>query len=1124
MGSGRVKMNTPACELLSVTPNVYVSSKTATDGQLLPGTFAGQHVAEYKLYKTGQSNVYTITYWRPGSTLYSIAWYDANHNLIKGRKGNSGGALTGNYWFPDGTVYVRIYGIYREGDSTYNVNASMVYTGSDSSVYGVEEIRVRAEGDTASQIVWPLFENWVISAATLDVNGSVRYDGEWVMRPDGQSYCYATGTVQHRRGTTVIETFTNVPLTATAILYNSTAQVDGETKTVFKIGTRNNRSVVLGLDMKTTLDTGGFSADVIFSYQGLATTTLTVKQAPNTATEDGYADQTTLGYILDSGGVTELGTSGGTVTFAGYYRKSRTPRYQWTSYAYSYGAPQVYLEAALSGVTVDSHGATAPTIGTVSNNQVQITFPPNGNADENYYTVKGYYSVDDADVNISVKGTETGRTYSNLRVDTFSYPVVGSGSTAYSIPAGGGGVWPTIVIKLDCTINGVTGTLTGEVGQGEVLCTVSGTVGGQSVATTVSITYYGSNNGYVSAQSRGTNVDSARTVVASGVYVRVTKNGVSAATSSSLTIYQQRNERWIASGDAGTFTLQSLTVTPTVNGTALATESGRFMLNNANQVQVYVDVRATGSGRATKYTYTALLPDGVTHVTSGGEALNLDNAEVNPPSLSLSVKVGQTPISLTGKTFLADNRHVEQIKDYTITASYESSGDISVTMRQKADQKVDTGEPTYHIEAGPEPGSNTLSAAGGEVLIRVSVYYTVGLVWESDGYEAESGGERHYDPDKIAVVETVNEGYERSLHSTTEQWKVFRYRHRDMKNFVTTDHLSLYASVPGVTDTSDNPMVYSVSNALVTTQTYSVYGDVVYGEVYAEPTTYYISFAIDDYTNASSPAPFNQQSVTTYRTNGYHLEALYHDGTQLIYRYQRYASWTSSTDDDEHRELIGVTEDTETYRHQYVGERSVAGDPVLVTRRHPADTWATLDTTNHTITIAAQVDSENGTPPRWTGFDAVNTADPAYSDGNPDTNPATADKSVYQQAYSKIVPSTQRINIRWEGGSGEIDLNAWYAQFKVSSEGSWMTASMSTDGGITYVAVDPNTVYGNSSGARSLKLRVASRTPNDEEHNPSGYQEVRIASITLVPQNSPGVSSVRIQIIQEAYDGGLPNT
>ncbi|MBQ3950405.1 MAG: hypothetical protein II661_08025, partial [Bacteroidales bacterium] len=311
------------------------------------GTVSGQHVTEYTITKPGRS--YQISYWRPTSTTQlCIAFLDANDVLISSVKGKSpNGQRTETFTPPSGTAIIRVYGIYRSGNYVY----SSITPSEPEGVFDVEEMRVKNWGDQQSQIVWPLFENWIISAATLDVIDSIRYDGDWVMRPSSTSYCYATGTVQHRRGTTVLEEFQNVALTAVSIDRNSSVVVDGEVKQVFRITTKNGRSVVTGVDMRTTPDSGGFSANVTFTYQGLASTVLTVKQAPNTASAAGYVNQQDLSYRIELSPLT-LGQSGGEVTVYGYLTKTRTQRYQWTSWAYSYGAPETYDEAHLTSVSV----------------------------------------------------------------------------------------------------------------------------------------------------------------------------------------------------------------------------------------------------------------------------------------------------------------------------------------------------------------------------------------------------------------------------------------------------------------------------------------------------------------------------------------------------------------------------------------------------------------------------------------------------------------------------------------------------------------------------------------------------------------------------------------------------
>lgn len=1068
MGSGRVKMSTPACELLSVTPNVYISSKTATNGQLLPGTSAGQHVAEYKLYKTGQSNVYTITYWRPGSTQYSIAWYDANHNLIKGRKGNSGGALTGNYWFPDGTVYVRIYGIYRDGDSTYNVNASMVYTGSDSSVYGVEEIRVRSEGDTASQIVWPLFENWIISSATLDVIDSIRYGGELVMRPSSTSYCYATGTVQHRRGTTVIEEFPNVPLTAVSIDYNSSVVIDGETKQVFTITTKNGRSVVTGVDMRTTPDSGGFSAGVTFTYQGLASTVLTVKQAPNMASAAGYVDQQDLSYRIELSPLT-LGQSGGDVTVYGYLTKTRTQRYQWTSWAYSYGAPEVYDEAHLTSVAV----TPTPT----SINGAVVTLPGNSGTSEIVYTFTGYYSGYQAENHATVYGSDSGHTYSNLSV---------SASYTEDISASGGGVYPTVAISIK---QDNSYTLTGTARNGATSCTVSD----GTRSTIVAISYSNGANGFISADSRGSVPGLRQEIASCRVDVsKAMRNGTISA-NSTASAWQAANVETITAGD---FHLTGLSVVPLVEGQALPIESGAYKLNlnTAPPTTVYVQVLASGNGTTTRYSYTS-------GVVVGGESVNLDNDPVTPRNVSVSV--GLTPITVTNQEFSASNAHTTTPKTYSLSATYES-GSASSSMIQVEDEKIDSDERNYTVTLEEVSGTNTLSAAGGEVKVKASASYTTGKVWKSDGTSAEEYSVPTYDLEILTIVATQNIGYTRSTDSTTSTYIVFKFQHRDMKNNETTDPLEIYAKAGNYKDTSNSPLSYSVTNYEIMTQTYREEGETTRSDPYPIDKDYGVLLTVNNYTSQETAASFRNATPTTYYVNAYHVRDFYQEVTTLMYEYHRYTSWTALHDDLEHKVLVGTSTIT---AHEKISTSDVTGDSYSVST---ADTWLTINQTNQTISIADQVDSEQGTQRRGGQIVAVNTLDLS-------ANPASDTRVVWQEAYKKLVVSPKQHTFDWRDNPVVIiNIRSFYTQFKIRQENTLCILSISQTGAEgSWVAVDTNTNYGQTASVQQYYLRVTRKDINYDTYT-------KLSDITLLP-TSANVPQQIIQITISAYDGGLPN-
>ena len=1063
MSAGKVRINSPACSFISRTEDVVISASSTYDGQIRPGSTAGQHVVEYQILSP--EAVFTITYWDASSTgIYVFAWYDANHNLIGGRKGSGRGARTANFYFPNNTVYLRVYGIYRSGSSTYTANASVTPRDSEDVVYSVEEIRVKAEGDSVSQIVWPLFENWIISSAALDVTDSIRYDGEWVMRPSSTSYCYATGTVQHRRGTTVIEEFSNVPLTAVSIDHNSSAIIDGETKQVFTITTKNGRSVVTGVDMRTTPDSGGFSAGVTFTYQGLASTVLTVKQAPNTASANGYVDQQDLSYRIELSPLT-LGQSGGYVTVYGYLTKTRTQRYQWTSWAYSYGAPEVYDEAHLTSVSV----TPTPT----SINGAVVTLPGNSGTSEIVYTFTGYYSGYQAENHATVYGSDSGHTYSNLSVSA-SYPD--------DISAGGGGVYPTVSISIK---QDNSYTLTGTARNGATSCTVSD----RTRSTIVAISYSNGANGFISANSRGSVPGPRQEVASCRVDVsKAMRNGTISA-SSTASAWQAANVETIT---AGNFNLTGLAVVPLVSGQALPIESGAYKLDTAAETTVYVQVLASGSGTTTKYEYTSGIPP------VGGESVNLDNDPVTPRNVSVSV--GQTPVTVTNQEFSASNAHTTTPKTYSLSATYES-GSASSSMVQVADEKIDSDERNYTVTLEEVSGTNTLSAAGGEVKVKAAAYYTTGKVWKSDGTSAEEYSVPTYDLEILTIVATQNIGYTRSTDSTTSTYIVFKFQHRDMKNNETTDPLVIYAKAGNYKDTSNSPLSYSVTNYEITTQTYREEGETTRGEPYPVDKDYGVLLTVNNYTSQETAASFRNATPTTYYVNAYHVRDFYQEVTTLMYEYHRYTSWTALHDDLEHKILVGTSTIT---AHEKISTSDVTGDSYSVST---ADTWLTINQTNQTISIADQIDSEQGTRRRGGQVVAVNSLDLS-------ANPASDTRVVWQEAYKKLVVSPTQHTFDWKKNPTIIiNIRSFYTQFKIRQENTLCTLSISQTGAEgSWVAVDTDTNYGQTASVQQYYLRVTRKNINYDTYT-------KLSDITLLP-TSANVPQQIIRIVINAYDGG----
>lgn len=1094
MQGGRVMLGRVSYEKVSRTSGKYINSS----GNLVSGSTSGQHVTEYSVYEAGKT--YRFTYWRTSSSsLLNVAFLDSNGNVLPGSVyGSSSGSVTQNLTTPAGTVRVLVYGIYRSGNTTYNAEASMTPVVAEGACY-VHEIRVKPTGASTSQIVWPT-SNTPVTYRVVQYWGIYSGSNGDKIRADGGNYLVCRADIEVLRDGIVIQTLTNQEMTPVRFRVNDHLVINGVDRKIFYF----DGNKVKALDLGTTNAPYGTAAGVVFSYQGAEGTEceIYVQQQENVVVETTQIDKSYNGYRIELS-ETDFTTSGGSTVVSGYAQYSSRPRYKWTSGSYSYGNTGSYEESqAPIRITVSpSSGVTVS--GTT------VTLPANGGTDEVVYTIYASWSSYNVAANATVVGSDTGRVYSSLSILQFSYPTTTvSGYDAFSIPAGGGDVYPVVQVRIMCSVNGSTAkALTGIVTHGETSCPVSGTVNGQNITTNVALTYIGATNGLVSAISKRTNEDSGRTVVASGLKVRASKAGLT-ATSSSATVYQQRNKKWVSS--AGNFHVTAFSIVPKIGGTTLPYSNNVYWVQSAASASIDLDIRASGSGKTTKYTYTALDANG-NNETSGGDTLTMNNEPVASPSVSITS--GGASVSVSDKRFTAVNAHQLSEKAYSVSATYEDASS-SISIRQYADEKIDDGTPNYVLSLTQQLSANELSAAGGEILLRASAYYTTGKKWRSDNTPVSGeSSDPVYEPNLILLQVTQSGGYTPEVVSTGSEYRTFRLRHRDMKNIVTTDTASVYMEVGGKNvDTHENPLNFSVSNSLGETE-YPVVGDVEWGDPYTGKRNFNVALSINRYKTDQDPAPF-VGATTGFSVSAYHQEAQLHDGIVPTYYYQHYTSWRESADDDEHRYLSRTTYDPNTYQAQLVpgsGWETVWGDNYSV-ERFNTGSWLTIDVANRTLTFSAQsVDA-----PQRIGIIKATNIDDTESPQSYVTG------QVVQQAYQSLSASPLTGQFGWRGtGSIIVDVTARYTKWKVSILGNWLACSISTDGGITYTGIDENAEYGITTGVQQAKLKFVALTPNDEEHNPSGYQQVRIGDASLIP-TSEYVSAVHLNLTQEAYSGGLP--
>lgn len=942
---GKVRMGAASYAYVSRTMGVYIT----TSGGTASGSVSGQHVTEYSISVPGKS--YTFNYWRPSSaTQVCIAFLDANNTLLDAVYGGSSGQTSGVYTTPAGCTKVRIYGIYRQNNYVYATMTPTVPEGSLNMV----EIKVRRPGTNFSQVVWPTVTTYRIT------NARIVYSGNTVLAANGGDYAMAYGDIEATLGTQTTIT-RNVVLTPLRITPNDHLVIDGVDQQIYYIS--GNR--VLAKDLKTAYAPYGTATTVIFGYMGQEVP-LYVQQRRNIVESSGLTNKSYTGYRIELNN-TDFTPSGGSATVTGYKQFTAQPYESWTSGAVTYGSTVSGEEEQTPGsISVSPSGATIS--GTT------ITFPANTGSSEKVYTVTGRWSSYTATEYAYVYGTDTGKTYTDLRITSFDYP------NSRIIPASGGSMYPTVAVSIKC--NGTT--MTGSVSDGSTVCEVSG--GGMTA--TVNLAYSGAPNGFVAANSLGTNETSSATLLAS-VSVTATKGSLS-ATSATRNVSQERNIKSVYS--QGTYAITSMSVTPKIGSTAI---SGAIPAKSAT---VTLEILVSGSGTTTRYRYTS-------GAYSGGDTVTDTDKPLSQADLaSLSVTSGGSSVAVSNLEFTADNQHNLTAKTYSISANYEGTT-RTASVQQAADAKKD-GSATPSISLALS--SNNLTAGGGYVDLIATAYSTAGKVWESDGTPVS--GESSTTDNTSSVLLDITQSSQGAFPSvtpiatdTTNHTKTFRISHRDMTNNITTDTISVTARNGSA---QSSALSYSVSNALETTE-YEEEGEVSWGGSYPIASNYGATLTLDNYNSQSAPAPFIG-GTTSYTASAYHDVSDYHDGTVPINTYRRYTSWSAEKDDSSHKELVSTTYDTSRYRGVLItgSTRRITSDGLSLS----GPSWVSINTSTKVITINAQVDNDA----RTGDIVATNTTDP---------NHATASRTIYQAAYASLATSVESFVFEPGGGNGRFNIS-----------------------------------------------------------------------------------------------------
>lgn len=939
--------------------------RIAADGTLATAASTGAHVREWSINKDGARC--SVTFYKPNATgSLCVAYYTANGALISGIASGTGSGRgqinTETVSLPTGTRTVRVFSI-RSGSASAEAALTVLNTGG---VYNMVEIKVRRPGTNFSQVVWPTVTTYRITNARLV------YSGNTVLAANGGDYAMAYGDIEATLGTQTTIT-RNVVLTPLRITPNDHLVIDGVDQQIYYIS--GNR--VLAKDLKTAYAPYGTATNVIFGYMGQEVS-LYVQQHPNVVVSSGFTNKSYTGYRIELNN-TDFTPSGGTATVTGYAQFTARPYESWTSGAVTYGSTVSSEEEQTPGsISVSPSGATIS--GTT------ITFPANTGSSEKVYTVTGRWSSYTATEYAYVYGTDTGKTYTDLRITSFDYP------NSRIIPASGGSMYPTVAISIKC--NGTT--MTGSVSDGSTVCEVSG----GSYTATVNLAYSGAPNGFVSANSLGTNETSSATLLAS-VSVTATKGSLS-ATSATRNVSQERNVKSVYS--QGTYAITSMSVTPKIGSTAI---SGAIPAKSAT---VTLEILVSGSGTTTRYRYTS-------GAYSGGDTVTDTDKPLSQADLaSLSVTSGGSAVTVSNLEFTASNQHNLTAKTYSISANYEGTT-RTASVQQAADAKKD-GSATPHISLSLS--SNNLTAGGGYVDVIATAYSTAGKVWASDGTPVS--GESSKTDNTSSVLLDITQSSQGAFPSvtpiatdTTNHTKTFRISHRDMTNNITTDTISVTARNGSA---QSSALSYSVSNELENTE-YEEEGEVVWGGSYPIASNYKATLTLDNYNSQSAPAPF-YGGTTSYTASAYHDVSYYHDGTVPINTYRRYTSWSAEKDDSSHKELVSTTYDTSRYRGVLI-TGSTRRIPDGLSLSGPS--WVGIDASAKVITIYAQGDNDA----RADDIVATNTTDP---------NHATASRTIYQAAYASLEAIVEAFIFEPGGGNGRFDISWIRTGWNVTHSGS----------------------------------------------------------------------------------------
>lgn len=929
-------------------------------GELEDAVSTNAHTNEFAISKDGES--YYVTFYNSAAeNNYAVAYYDGSGTFI-------GGILGGNpvdqrqtktvlITPPNGTRIVRAFSLSTE--------AALVPVKQDAK-YEAIEMRVKPVGQSVSQVVWPTeMTVRVMQGTVIDVwydtnniiNASGYNEGEMLCgtRRDGENhYAYARGKFEWLVGNTVISSSQDWEvLNIVSVSRMSTVTIGSQTMDAFY----KNGNRMYGRDLSVYPNSAS-SCSVRVEKYGI-TAIIYVWQKENKIERVISRAGSTVGYRAELSDYV-ISSSGGDTTIYGYRQYEVLEQDEWTSGS---KGPQRSTTAEEADNPTYRNIEVTPDNGDIGISGNVVTFPQNTNANDTEYNIAVTKYNDTENLPVTVLGTDSGHTYSNLSVN-ISYTNLGTSQNPYHVLASGTGLSGIFgIVTVSLYVDGYQ--YTGSVNNGETTCVVSR--GGNS--TPVILSYEGSANGNIYADSRGkvpgNKLELARVRVTA---TKGTSSGTLTNRSAFVSVYQQENIETITPGNFS------------VSNIDIDTGFTNNYINTANDTEVNIIGYVTGSGTTPAYSYTS------------GESTPSEQKTMNHEEAPVSVKVDS--VLTPSRQFTASNKHVETQKTYTIEASYNNSSWYSITLTQKADAKInDSGEPTATIAI--QSGTNNVWAGGGDVYVEGRAFTNAGKKWESDGTPVPNESSTIWNTSRLTIEQSqTNSGaytveYINTVTSSNDEYKLYKVSHRDMENNETTDTITLNAKNGTATS---NPIYITTTNSIID----EVLEDVAWGQPYDGYQNCSVTFSLA----SNTPVSFAGGSVGFTATANYETRPL-RDGT--FYTYKKYTSWSETNNSNAH--ILIVNPNTHTTTGQPVPNSSWTSGSMDATVTS-AEVWCVVDSQNKLFILSAQTAAENN-----------NARSCTVTARHPKDLSVYQQLTVQQEGYKELTAAPTSIVFESEGGN-----------------------------------------------------------------------------------------------------------